>query len=64
MDFALSEEPSMSRDMCREFADEVIAPRAEEIEKTGAARYYQQAKVMQIVEGTSEVQRIVITRNL
>ena len=28
------------------------------------SRYYQQAKVMQIVEGTSEVQRIVITRNL
>jgi len=49
MDFALSEEQVMIRDMCREFADEVIAPRAE---------------VMQIVEGTSEVQRIVITRNL
>lgn len=28
------------------------------------SRYYRQAKVMQIVEGTSEVQRIVITRNL
>ncbi len=28
------------------------------------SRYYKQAKVMQIVEGTSEVQRIVITRNL
>ena len=28
------------------------------------SRYYKQAKVMQIVEGTSEVQRIVITRTL
>jgi alkylation response protein AidB-like acyl-CoA dehydrogenase len=28
------------------------------------SRYYRQAKAMQIVEGTSEVQRIVITRNL
>ena len=49
MDFALSEEQVMIRDMCWEFADEVIAP---------------QAEVMQTVEGTSEVQRIVITRNL
>ncbi len=28
------------------------------------SRYYKQAKAMQIVEGASEVQRIVITRNL
>ena len=28
------------------------------------SRYYRQAKAMQIIEGTSEVQRIVITRNL
>jgi alkylation response protein AidB-like acyl-CoA dehydrogenase len=28
------------------------------------SRYYRQAKVLQIVEGTSEVQRIVISRDL
>ena len=28
------------------------------------SRYYRQAKLMQIVEGTSEVQRIVIARSL
>jgi len=28
------------------------------------SRYYKQAKALQLVEGTSEVQRIVITRNL
>ena len=39
MDFALSEEQVMIRDMCREFADEVIAPRAEEVEKTGQYPY-------------------------
>jgi len=39
MDFALSEEQLMIRDMCRKFADEVIAPRAEELEKTGEYPY-------------------------
>jgi alkylation response protein AidB-like acyl-CoA dehydrogenase len=33
MDFELSEEQRMIRDMCRQFATEVIAPRAEEINK-------------------------------
>jgi alkylation response protein AidB-like acyl-CoA dehydrogenase len=28
------------------------------------SRYYKQAKLLQIVEGTSEIQRMVITRNL
>lgn len=39
MDFALSEEQVMIRDMCREFTREVIAPRAEELEKTGDYPY-------------------------
>ena len=39
MDFALSEEQVMIRDMCRGFADDVIAPRAEEMDKTGAYPY-------------------------
>ncbi len=39
MDFALSEEQKMIRAMCREFADEVIAPRAEEVESTGNYPY-------------------------
>jgi len=39
MDFALSEEQLMIRDMCRSFADEVIAPQAEEMEKTGEYPY-------------------------
>ncbi|MBU2607902.1 MAG: acyl-CoA dehydrogenase family protein [Chloroflexi bacterium] len=39
MDFALSEEQLMIREMCRNFADEIIAPRAEELEKTGEYPY-------------------------
>jgi len=35
MDFELSEEQRMIRDMCREFANEVIAPRAKEINEPG-----------------------------
>ena len=31
MDFRLSEEQQMIRDVARKFADEVIAPRAEEM---------------------------------
>jgi len=34
MDFALSEDHQMIRDMAREFADEVLAPQAAELEKT------------------------------
>jgi alkylation response protein AidB-like acyl-CoA dehydrogenase len=39
VDFDLSEEHKMIRDMCRDFAREVIAPRAEEIERTGEYPY-------------------------
>ena len=39
MDFDLTEEHQMIRDMCRDFALEVIAPRAEEMEKTGEYPY-------------------------
>lgn len=39
MDFRLSEEHQMIRDMARKFADEVIAPRAEEMEATGNYPY-------------------------
>ncbi len=39
MDFRLSEEQQMIRDMARKFADEVIAPRAEEMEATGEYPY-------------------------
>ncbi|TET43944.1 MAG: acyl-CoA dehydrogenase, partial [Dehalococcoidia bacterium] len=35
MDFKLTEEQEMIKGMCREFADEVIAPRAQEMETTG-----------------------------
>lgn len=44
MDFDLSEEQRMIRDMARDFAREVIAPRAEEIDRTGQYPYdiYQQ----------------------
>ena len=39
MDFDLTEEHRMIRDMSRDFADEVIAPRAEEMERTGEYPY-------------------------
>jgi alkylation response protein AidB-like acyl-CoA dehydrogenase len=39
MDFALSEEQAMIRDMCRQFTDEVITPRAEGLEKAGSYPY-------------------------
>ncbi len=39
MDFAFSEEQLMIRDMCRNFANEVIAPRAEEMDRTGQYPY-------------------------
>ncbi len=39
MDFQLTEEHEMIRDMCRAFAQEVIAPRAEEMERTGDYPY-------------------------
>ncbi len=39
MDFDLTEEHKMIRDMCRDFSREVIAPRAEEIERTGEYAY-------------------------
>ncbi len=35
MDFKLTEEQEMIRTMCHQFADEVIAPRAQEMETTG-----------------------------
>ena len=39
MDYRLSEEQQMIRDMARKFADEIIAPRAEEMEATGEYPY-------------------------
>ncbi|MBW2104338.1 MAG: acyl-CoA dehydrogenase family protein [Deltaproteobacteria bacterium] len=39
MDFDLSEEHQMIRDMTRQFADEVIAPRAEQMEESGEFPY-------------------------
>ncbi len=39
MNFDLTEEHQMIRDMCRDFAREVIAPRAEEMDKTGEYPY-------------------------
>ena len=39
MDFRLSEEQQMIRDMARKFADEIIAPRAEEMEAKGEYPY-------------------------
>lgn len=35
MDYELSQEQKMIRDMSRRFAREVIAPRAEEVDRTG-----------------------------
>ena len=45
MDFDLTNEQKMIRDMAREFADKVIAPRAEEMEKTGEFPYDIMAKM-------------------
>ena len=39
MDFDLTEEHKMIRDMCRDFTQEVISPRAEELERTGEYAY-------------------------
>jgi len=39
MDFDLTEEHKMIRDMCRDFTAEIIVPRAEEIERTGDYPY-------------------------
>jgi len=39
LNFDLTEEHKMIRDMCRGFSHEVIAPRAEEIERTGEYAY-------------------------
>lgn len=39
MDFELSQQQRMIRDMCRQFAREVIAPRAEEVDRTGNYAY-------------------------
>jgi short-chain 2-methylacyl-CoA dehydrogenase len=39
MDFRFSEEQQMIRDVARKFADEIIAPRAEEMEATGEYPY-------------------------
>ena len=45
MDFDLTNEQKMIRDVAREFADKVIAPRAEEMEKTGEFPYDIMAKM-------------------
>lgn len=39
MDFDLTDEHKMIRDMCRDFSQDVIVPRAEEIERTGEYAY-------------------------
>ncbi|HEU0027359.1 MAG TPA: acyl-CoA dehydrogenase family protein [Ktedonobacterales bacterium] len=39
MDFTLNDEQTMIRDMCREFADEEIKPRAEEMDRTAEFPY-------------------------
>ena len=39
MDFTLSDEQQMIRSLCREFAEEEIQPRAEEMDRTGAFPY-------------------------
>src|SRR5690349_8934263 len=39
MDFSLSDEQQMIRDMCREFAEDEIKPHAEELDRTGAFPY-------------------------
>ena len=39
MNFDLIEEHKMIRDMAKDFADEVIAPSAEEMERTGQYPY-------------------------
>jgi short-chain 2-methylacyl-CoA dehydrogenase len=39
MDFTLSDEQQMIRDMCREFAEQEIKPRAEELDREGAFPY-------------------------
>jgi len=48
MDFDLSEEHKMIRDMCRDFAAEVVAPRAEEIERTGEYPYDIMARMAEL----------------
>ena len=39
MDFSLNDEQQMIRDMCREFAQDEIKPRAEEIDRSGEFPY-------------------------
>ncbi|MBW1870243.1 MAG: acyl-CoA dehydrogenase family protein [Deltaproteobacteria bacterium] len=48
MDFDLTEEHAMIRDMCRDFTTEVIAPRAEELERTGEFPYDIIAKMAEL----------------
>ncbi|MBC8178120.1 MAG: acyl-CoA dehydrogenase family protein [Deltaproteobacteria bacterium] len=48
MDFDLTEEHTMIRDMCRDFTTEVIAPRAEELERTGEFPYDIIAKMAEL----------------
>jgi len=48
MDFDLTEEHRMIRDMCRDFTTEVIAPRAEEMERTGEYPYDIMARMAEL----------------
>ena len=48
MDFDLTEEHEMIRDMCRDFTTEVIAPRAEELERKGEFPYDIIAKMAEL----------------
>ncbi len=48
MDFRLTNEQQMIRDMARKFADEVVAPRAEEMEATGEYPYDIMARMAEL----------------
>lgn len=48
MDFRLSEEQQMVRDMSRKFTDDVISPRAEELEATGEYPYEIMAQMAEL----------------
>ncbi len=56
----LTEEQVAFRKVVRDFADREVAPHAEAWE----ARHWRDSKILEIGEGTSEVQRIVISRGL
>ena len=48
MDFRLTEEQEMIRKMCREFTDDMIIPRAAELDRTGEYPYDIIAKMAEL----------------